>query len=249
MNASRRIALALIAAPLSLGLAACNGDAEGGEVAEGEALDPIAAPEGQQWTDLVQATDEEGYLLGNPDAPIKLIEYGSFTCGACASFVQNGVDELKEDYVNTGLVSFELRNFDRNGIDTTISSIVRCGPDEIFHPLADQVWTNFDTVMTGVQSAQLEGVENLPENQRWVAVASETGLLDFFASRGISRNQAATCLADADAVQGLSERTNTTADELGVTGTPTFFVNGNRVDGTTWDVLEPVLQRAGARSE
>ena len=249
MLPSRRIALALFAAPLALAVSACNGDADGGEVEESAALDPIPAPDGGSWLDTVSQSEEYGFVLGNPDAPIKLVEYGSFTCGTCARFTQEGIEPLKQDYVNTGLVSYELRNFDRNGIDTVISAITRCTAPEAFHPLADQVWLNFDTVMQGVQGANLDAAANLPPEQQWAYIAQESGLLDFFAARGISRDQAASCLSDGEAVLEFSNATNAIADEMGVTGTPTFFVNGSRVDGPGWTDLEPVLRRAGAREE
>ncbi|MDE1467896.1 thioredoxin domain-containing protein [Aurantiacibacter sp. D1-12] len=249
MNASRRITLALFAAPLALAISACSGGAADGEIAEGEALDPIAAPEGGSWLDVVTQTEEYGYVLGNPDAPIKLIEYGSFTCGTCARFTMEGSEPLKQDYVSTGLVSYELRNLDRNGVDTVISAITRCTAPEAFHPLADQVWLNFETVMQGVQSADLGASASLPQEQQWVYVAQESGLLDFFAARGISRDQAASCLSDYDAVLNFSNATNAIANEMGATGTPSFYVNGSKVDGVSWLDLEPILRRAGAREE
>ncbi len=249
IKASHRITLALFAAPLALTLSACGGDADGGEVAEGEALDPIAAPDGGSWLEVVTPTEEYGFVLGNPDAPIKLIEYGSFTCGTCARFTMEGSEPLKQDYVSTGLVSFELRNLDRNGIDTVISAITRCTAPEAFHPLADQVWRNFESVMQGVQSADLETAAGLPEDQQWVYVAQESGLLDFFAARGISRDQAASCLSDGEGIVAFSNATNAIADEMGATGTPSFYVNGSKIDGVTWMDLEPVLRRAGAREE
>ena len=245
MMTARRLSLIALAAPLALGLAACSESADG--PITGEAMDPIAAPEGGSWLDVVEVTEEDGFLLGNPDAPLRLVEYASYTCGACANFAQNGAEPLKEQYVSTGLVSFELRNLDRNGVDTAISTLARCTAPEAFHPLSDQVWGNFDTVMQSAQSANLENVGALPDNQRWVAVATEMGLLDFFAQRGISRDQAAACLADSDAVESRSEATNARANELGATSTPTFILNDRVLEERSWPDLEGVLQAAGAR--
>jgi len=248
MTISRRIAFATLAAPLALALSACGDSAEG-DLTSAEAIEHIAAPDGQAWTDMVQVTDSDGYLMGNPDAPIKLIEYASLTCGACANFAQTGADPLKEDYVSTGVVSYELRNQVHNAFDLTLASLVRCSAPESMHPLADQVWKNFQQVMGNMQGAQaqLANVGQLPEDQRFVAIADAAGFLDFFAARGISRDQAAACLADNEAVMAIGERSDQQSDELGINSTPTFILNGRVLDQRSWPDLEAVLQNAGAR--
>lgn len=241
---------ALLALPLALGLAACGDQAApDGEIAEGEPVAAVDAPEGQEWADMVEVTEFDGYRIGNPDAPIKLVEYGSLTCGACAAFAESGIEPLKSKYVNTGRVSFELRNQVHNGIDLVLARLVRCGAKESFHPLSDQVWLNLGSLLEGAQAnpQALEGAMNRPENERYIAVAEAAGLLDFFAARGLSRDQARTCLADAASVTAIAERSEKQSNELDVTGTPTFFVNGRQVDAKSWAQLEPVLQRAGAR--
>ncbi|MFB0610923.1 thioredoxin domain-containing protein [Aurantiacibacter poecillastricola] len=248
MTISRRIAFTALAAPLALAIGACSDTAEG-DVAATEAFDAVPAPEGQEWTDVVEVTDYDGYLLGNPDAPIKLVEYGSLTCGACANFAQTGADQLKEDYVNSGIVSFELRNQVHNAFDLTLAALARCSAPESFHPLADQVWKNFDTVMGQMQQAQgqLANVGQLPEDQRFVAIADAAGFLDFFAARGISRDQARACLADSEEVLAIGTRSDEQSTELGVDSTPTFILNDRVLDERSWDDLEAVLQTAGAR--
>lgn len=248
MTISRRIAFVTLAAPLALALAACGDSAEG-ELTSGEPIEHVAAPDGQSWTDVVQVTDSDGYLLGNPDAPIKLVEYASLTCGACANFAQTGADPLKDDYVSTGVVSYELRNQVHNAFDLTLASLVRCSAPESFHPLADQVWKNFDQVMGNMQNAQaqLANVGQLPENERFVAIADAAGFLDFFAARGISRDQAAACLSDNEAVMAIGTRSDQQSEELNVTATPTFILNGRQLDERSWTDLEAVLQAAGAR--
>lgn len=248
MTISRRIAFATLAAPLALALSAC-GDSAGDELNADEPLEHVAAPQGQSWTDVVEVTEADGYLMGNPNAPLKLIEYASLTCGACANFAQTGADPLKEEYVSTGVVSFELRNQVHNAFDLTLASLARCSAPESFHPLAHQVWTNFQQMMGEMQGAQaqLANVGQLPEDQRFVAIADAAGFLDFFAARGVSRDQAAACLADSEAVMAIGTRSDEQSEELGVNSTPTFILNGRVLDERSWDDLEAVLQAAGAR--
>ncbi|ABC63811.1 protein-disulfide isomerase [Erythrobacter litoralis HTCC2594] len=250
MTPFRRVVFATFAAPLALGLAACGDTATDEGVVEGEPVAEVPAPEGQQWADVTTVTDLQGHMIGNPDAPIKLVEYGSLTCGTCANFTQTGFEELRSEYINTGRVSFELRPLVLNPLDLVMVNLARCSSDEAVVPLSEQVWMNFQEVMGQAQQAgqAFEQAIGLPEEQRYVAAAEATGLLDFFAARGLSRDQARTCLQDVEKVKAIAERSAQQGEEFNVTGTPTFFVNGNKLaDVYSWEALEPVLQRAGAR--
>lgn len=245
-----RLTFAALAAPIALSLAACDSAADDAAALDGEPIAEIPAPEGTQWVDTVTVTDGDGYLIGNPDAPIKVMEFASLTCPACAAFAANGADQLKEQYVSSGRVSYELRNQIHGPHDLILAQLVRCGPDESYHPLSDQVWKNLNAVLEPLFSNQ-EGFQNaleLPENERFVAGAQVAGFYDFFAARGLSEDQARTCLADFPAMEAIANNSSQQSSDLGVTGTPTFFVNGRKLDGVlNWDGLEPVLQRAGAR--
>ena len=246
MKPTRTILLAL---PLALALAACGDEAGTEGSISGEPVAEVAAPEGQSWLETVAVSDSDGYILGNPDAPIKLIEFASYTCGACANFIETGVEPLKADYVESGRVSYELRNLIRDPIDLSVAVLARCGSPESFHPLSEQVWQNFQTIMGGAQQngQAIEAAMQRPENERLVGVAEAVGLIDFFASRGLSRDQARQCLADTEKVQSIAENSNTQATEMDVTGTPSFFINGQKADALGWDQLEIALQNAGAR--
>lgn len=246
----RTLSLAL-AAPLALALAACGDQAatEGGS-AQAAPVAAVPAPAGTAWRDVVTVTEADGYLMGNPNAPIKLIEYASLTCPACAAFSREGAEKLKEEYVNSGRVSFELRNQIHGPHDLALATLVRCGDDQAFHPLADQIWANLETVLAPIMSNQpaVEQALTLPPQQRLVSLAQIGGFYDFFASRGISEDQARTCLADSAAYTRIADNSTRQSQELEITGTPTFLINGRKLDGVGgWAQLEPALQRAGAR--
>jgi protein-disulfide isomerase len=248
MNVTRLFSLPLIAlAPLML--AACGDAASDGAGPTGEALPAIAAPAGTKWAETVTVTPEGGYLIGNPDAPLKLVEYASHTCGACANFAKTGKQPLKDKYVASGVVSFEQRETFLNSFDVVIAGLTQCGTKEQMQPLSDQVWQNLPDVFQSLQSnpQAIEAANALPLNQRFVATAQATGLIEFFAARGLSADQARTCLADAAKIEGLVKQVEANNAKDKVSGTPTFFLNGRKIEGTTWDVLEPALQRAGAR--
>jgi len=248
MTTLRRLAIALCAAPLTLALAACGSDGEDAAAPSGEALAPIAAPQGTSWVETAVETPEGGSRTGHPDAPTKLVESASHPCHVCAEFAQTGAAPLDE-YVAKGTVSYEIRNLIRDPIDLTIAMLARCGPPTVFHPLANQAWGQFDSLMQAVQTAgpALDAASQQPPASRLQAIAQASGVMDFFAARGISRDQAMQCLADTDKAQRISTNSQTQGDELAITGTPTFFLNGNKVEGTNWPSLEAALQAAGAR--
>jgi len=248
MTVTRLFALPLIAlAPLML--AACGGEATDGAAPSGEALPAIAAPAGTKWADTVTVTPEGGYMIGNPDAPLKLVEYASHTCSHCAEFSATGKQPLKDKYVASGVVSFEQRETFLNSFDVVIAGLAQCGSKEQFQPLSDQVWQNLPAVFQGLQGnpQAIEAASALPLNQRFVATAEATGLIEFFAARGLSADQARACLADSAKIEAIVKQVEANNEKDKVAGTPTFFLNGKRLEGTAWSVIEPQLQRAGAR--
>ena len=244
----KRLALAGFALPMTLALAACGSEeAEDGAVVAGETVAPIAAPEGQEWVNVAAETPEGGYRIGNPEAPLQLVEYASHTCPHCADFAAQATPEI-EEYVRTGAVSYEIRNQIHDPLDLTIALLARCGSPETFHPIAGQLWANLEQIITTVQgnTQALEQAIQAPPEQRYQQIAEAAGLIDFVAARGISRDQAMQCLARPEIAQQIAERSQTQSQELNVTGTPTFFLNGERLEVGTWETLEPVLQEAGA---
>lgn len=249
MTVTRLLSLPLIAlAPLML--TACNDAATGeGAAASGEPLPAVAAPAGTQWTDTVTVTPEGGYKIGNPEAPLKLVEYASHTCGHCATFSKTGKEPLKNQYVTKGTVSFEQREVFLNPFDVVIAGLAQCGTKEQMQPLSDQVWQNLDEVFAGLQGNQaaVQAAGQLPLNQRFVALGEATGLIEFFAARGLSADQSRACLADSAKIEAMVQQVEANKQRDEITGTPTFFLNGRRLEGTTWEAIEPQLQRAGAR--
>jgi len=249
MTLSRRLLATSLVGAIALSLSACDTASDEDAGLAGEPIAAIPAPEGQSWTETINVSEDGGYVMGNPDAPLKLVEYASHTCGACASFSQNGSVSLKKDYVSTGVVSLELRNLVRDPVDLTIATLVRCGSPEMMLPLSDQAWAAFSDVMAKAQSglSQVPNLSEIPAEQRFVTIAEKTGLIDFFAARGLSSDQARTCLADNTNVEAIAAKSQQLAVDNNVTGTPSFFLNGNQLDTTQWNGVEPALQRAGAR--
>ncbi len=239
----------ILAALAPLLLAACGGDA-GADGASGEPLPVVAPPAGTTWAQKTTTTDRGGYLVGNPDAPLKLVEYGSLTCPACARFSEEGMKPLMEKYVNSGRVSYEFRSFLIHGpLDLALTRLIGCTAPEAAVPLADQIWANLGAIQQRAYANEsaLADLNKFPENERFVRFGELTGLYEFFAARGISEDQARTCMADFASLEKLSNISETYSTDDKITQTPTFVLNGSKVEASTWAELEPKLQRAGAR--
>ena len=131
-------------ASFTLALSACgNSDepsSEGAGAIEGEPIAATPAPQGTSWVDTASKTAEGGFVLGNPDAPLKLVEYASHTCSHCATFSQEAAVPLQEEYIASGRVSYEIRPLLMNPLDVTIDTLAQCGAPESFHALSDQAW-------------------------------------------------------------------------------------------------------------
>jgi protein-disulfide isomerase len=242
-----RLVLACALAPLALGIAAC-GKKEGSGETGAAPVAKVTPPPGKTWADVVATTPEGGHRMGNPDAPIKLVEYGSLSCPHCAKLSIDGFRPLVDNYVNSGRVSYEFRSFAIHGLDVPLTVLARCGGPENFFGMVDQVYRNQEAMITRAQQgdAQAQAAARLPRDQQMKAVAEAYGLIDFFAKRGISRDQADQCLANTAAAEAVARQAEAAA-KAGIDSTPTVIVNGDTLDAHTWQELEPELKKRGAR--
>ena len=246
-----RILLLTLAGAGALALAACGKQEETTTGAVASLCTPSAAPAAPQngdWTTVVTQTAECGFRMGNPDAPVKLIEYGSMTCPHCREFDEQALKPLLENYVKTGRVSFEFRNFVRDQFDLTASLIARCGGTERFFPLTSGLFADQPNWMNRIQAAdqqQLQSVSNLPPNQMFVELAKVTGFQQWAAQRGLPSATTSACLANETEVNKLVQMQSDAVSTFNVPGTPAFVINGELVkDSANWASLEPKLKEA-----
>ena len=237
-----KFVFALVAA---LALGACSGGGTGNDAAPAAPVAAAKPPAGQQWTDVVAKTDE-GYRMGNPDAPIKLVEYGSRLCPACKGFTDGGYKPLTEQYVSTGKVSYEFREFLVHGIaDMPPALLGRCVGTAAFFPVLEQQYRD-QAQFTDKMVAAVQAVQNDPPAQAVPRIADGMGLLPWFAQRGLPETQARACLTDQQEIDRLAKITQDRGADGTVAGTPTLIVNGNKVDGIGWPDVEKALKQAGA---
>lgn len=230
-------------AALYLALAALAG---AGTAPAGSAPARKAAPAAADWARTVVATPEGGFRMGNPEAPVKLVEYGSLTCGHCANFAHEGMASLVGTYVRGGKVSYEYRSYILSGLDVAATLVARCGGPGRFFPVADRLFATQSQWMERARSlteAEKAQVNALPENRRLERMAELAGIPQIAAAQGIAPAAAKRCLADQAALDRLGEMADA-AEAQGVQGTPTFFFNGANIGTHSWETLEPILREA-----
>ncbi len=155
-------------------------------------------------------------------AGVPVVEYGSLTCPHCATFSREVLPELKKDYLDTGKVRYIFREFSRNPLDVAAFVLARCvGDDKAF--------------------AAIELLFSQQEKWAFVDKPLEP-LIAAMRPTGLTHDQAMACLKDqakVDAVAAVGKRAN---DEIKLTGTPTFVIDGKVYGGElSMDQLRAIL--------
>ena len=172
-------------------------------------------------------TDTSGVVemvMGDPNAPVELIEYASFTCPHCASFHEAVLKPLKADYVESGKVKVVFRDvyFDRVGL--WASMVARCGGEERF-------WGMTDLLMKGQKDWAGSGDP--------ATISGELRKVGRLA--GLGEEQINACMQDeakAKALVAWSEKNLSTHE---ISGTPTMIINGEKHSNMSYEDLKKVL--------
>lgn len=235
------------ALPLTL-LAACEKAAE--TPANKSAVAAVTPPAGTDWATTVSQTPEGGYRMGNPDAPIKIVEYGSISCSHCADFSEAASGPLRTNYVASGKVSYEFRSYLLGGQDVPATLLIQCGGPGPFFPLLEQAYATQKEWMgrlVGMPAAEQQRISTLPVDQQFKVFAAKAELDTFVKQRGIPAAKVEACLADTAGVEKLMKIREQANSEFNISGTPTFIMNGQVLQNTgTWEALETRLKAAGA---
>lgn len=243
-----------VSAASILALSACNsGNAGEGNAAASQPVAAVKAPANGDWSTVVTETTAGGFMMGNPEAPVTVVEYGSFTCPHCAEFDENGLQPLIDNYVKSGKVAFEFRNFVRDPLDMAAALIARCNGAQSFFPLSRAIFGDQENWMTRLQKVppqQLQTLQSLPPEQQLPEIAKLAGFQQFAAARGVPEAKANQCLSNQQATSQLVQTTSdATSQYPEFPGTPTFILNGKMTEGpkpgqSIWQALEANIKGA-----
>jgi protein-disulfide isomerase len=149
--------------------------------------------------------------LGDPNAPVTIVEYASFTCPHCATFHNETLPKLKQKYIDAGKVRLIFREFPFDAMATAISMLTRCAPEQRYFPLVELYFRQ--------QSALMASAKPLDE------------LLATARQAGFTQESFEACLKNQSIYDGVNAIKKHGAEVLGVNSTPTFFINGRRISG------------------
>jgi protein-disulfide isomerase len=177
---------------------------------------------------VLQITQDDR-ILGNPGAPITIVEYASLTCPHCAHFANDVLPEIKKEWIDTGKAKLVLRDFPLDEPALRAAMIARCGPADRYYAFADTFF-----------AAQEKWVRS-PDYREALARLAKLG--------GMSKEEFDTCLNNTELENKIVEGRLKATQELEVNSTPTFFINGSKFAGApTKEEFEKLLSGLAAKS-
>ena len=206
------------------------------------------AQSGRDWTRTVTLGTNGAFILGNPAAKTKLVEYLSYTCPHCAHFAAEATTPLKANWIRQGLVSIEFRNFVRDPFDLSAAVLARCGGTAQFLGNHEALFANHDAWIkqADVYARAQEGQPKREQAEQVADIADKTGLIALLAKRGVTPAAQRKCLADKTTLSQVLNLTAGAWDTKAFNGTPFFILNGKPLtDVHDWTRLKPLLPAAG----
>jgi len=144
-------------------------------------------------------------MMGNPSAPITILEWGDYQCTFCFRFHESSLKILEEEYIDTGKVNLVFKDFPLNGPDSVLGAeAAYCAEDQgKYWEFHDELYTNWAGEKTG-----------------WITRGS---LTEFANSIELDINEFHECMNLQKHKQRVLELEQF-AREIGVDATPSFFV-------------------------
>ncbi|HTQ12614.1 MAG TPA: thioredoxin domain-containing protein [Rhizomicrobium sp.] len=174
---------------------------------------------GRSQTTVAENSDRGGFTitsqdrtLGSPRAPILMVEYAAPTCPICAAFDTTVFPQIKAKYIDTGKIYYVFRVYPLSSVDVAAEGMARCLPEQNYLPFIDMLYRN--------QARWDPDGHDIPD--------VHGALVSMGAMAGMAPSEVDSCMNNP-AQQNRTETVGKEAgDKYGVTGTPTFFVNGQK---------------------
>ena len=160
----------------------------------------------------------EDIVLGDPNAPVTIIEYASFTCPHCKNFHEGTFKKLKKNYIDEGKVKFILRDvfFDRYGLWAAM--VARCDNTEKFYSIVEEIFRRQAEWTKGEEDIQIAN------NLRKIGL-----------SIGMDSDTIGECLSDGEMAQALVNEYQKNAEKDKISSTPSFLINGEKIKKSSYD--------------
>jgi len=204
MNMLRFTRRGTVFAAAALALAACGSSSESTE----SSTDNGGSDAGQ----IVL----QDIVFGDPDAPVTIVEYASWTCPACLAFHVRVMPSIKSDYIDTGKVKLVFREFPTALANVTVAgfALARCTEGDAYYDMLDELFVRQDAILTLARQGG-------PVVEALKQVA---------ANHGIEGDDAFQACLDSEDNRNAIRASIAAARGVGVDSTPTFFLNGERMN-------------------
>ena len=200
---------------------------------------------GRDWTQVATTTPGGGFIMGNPNAKVKFLEFASLTCPHCRDFNKEAMSGIRQ-LVASGQVSYEFRNFVMNGEDLAVAVAARCQAPAAFFRSIDQIYgTQTDWMQSYIKLTpdEIKAIQSKPRQDQLVALADKGKFDEFFRLRGMPRAKYEACLKDENNVKKLQTIADEAVKKYNLTGTPTFVINGEtKPDLHTWPDVNAAIK-------
>jgi protein-disulfide isomerase len=150
-------------------------------------------------------------VMGDPNAPVTIVEYASMTCPHCARFHETTLPAIKEKYIDTGKVKLILREFPFDPRAAAAFMLARCAPPEQYYPMISALFQ---------------------QQKSWASAEdAKVPLLQIAKLAGFTQEKFESCLKDQELLNKVRAVFDKASKEYGVDSTPTFFINGEKTSG------------------
>ncbi|MEL0022506.1 MAG: DsbA family protein [Rickettsiales bacterium] len=164
-------------------------------------------------------------VLGDPDAPVTIIEYSSLTCPHCRHFHLEILPEIKKNYIDTGKVKLIYRDFPFDQLGLLATVMTRCAPAERYFGFLDVLFQQ-----QGSWSRSKDPMGDL----------SRIGKLG-----GLNPSDFEACLKNQALVDGLVQKRLDGQKKFDVNATPTFIIDGDHkiVGSQPYEDFDKILSK------
>jgi protein-disulfide isomerase len=168
-----------------------------------------------------EALLKNAVLLGNPEAPVVMVEYADFQCPYCGKFFKETSPLIIDSYVKSGKVLLAYKDFAFLGPESGRAALAaRCAKDQ------DKFWQYHDFLYSHLWDTYYSKNQN-GEN---VGAFSDANLKKFAANLKLDTARFNECMDKDTHAAAVAESTDEARD-FGVTGTPAFFINDKSITG------------------
>src|SRR5688572_3527101 len=168
-----------------------------------------------------------GHDLGASGARVFVVEFADFGCSYCAKFDHETYPKIDSAYISKGIVRFKMVPFVTGMFKNSreVAEAAECSAEQ------GAFWKMHDLLYE--------------QQKEWKKSSNIQSLIQKYATQlKLDRNRLGLCLKNPE-IRKRVERHDAMAQQLGISGTPTFFVNGRRVPGAIpFDLFQQVINQA-----